>query len=103
MLQYQPTGIFSLSLDPGIERGLDRLTESYVIFEANINKAIIIEQKHLWAGGGYEQLSELFGGKKGKPLRTALMRKGYQAVLRKDSEQIILDPNLTTIIRIGNI
>ena len=98
LTQYQPQGIYALEYDEGMEK---YETRPYVIFQANIDKALIVREKSSEANVN-QSLSQLFGGKAEGELRQALMQQGYQAVLYPDSEQIILDPDIIQVIKIGN-
>jgi len=99
LTEYDPKGVYATagggeSLSPYDKR-------PYVVFRADINKALVLEEK-THQENPKQVLSELYGGKTGAQLRNALMKDGYQAVLRPGSEQIILDPSIITIVSVGN-
>jgi hypothetical protein len=91
--QHDPKGIYALAYT-----GQTGETRPYLIFSTDIKRAIILEDKAAHSDTK-EALSKLFGGKTGSALSQALLRAGYQAVLRPGSEQIILDP---TLIKVEN-
>jgi len=90
---YSPKGVFALEYENGMENYTSR---PYVIFSANINKALYFEDFD-----GKEVLYKQLDSKSPSDFRNKLLKLGYQAVLRHDSEQIILDPNIIKIIRWG--
>ena len=103
LTQYDPRGIYALA-GHGNEQYERR---PYVLFAADIRKAIVLEAIGGRLGGSSdanakESLSKLYDGKTGTQLRIALMKDGYQAVLRPGSEQIILDPKIIKVLSVGN-
>jgi hypothetical protein len=96
MTAHDPKGVYAL--EAGDEKYEQR---PYVRFKASIRKALVVIEKDVTTGK--EVLSKLYGGKTGEQLRKALLRDGFQAVLKPGSEQIILDPNIITVEHAGNV
>lgn len=99
LTQYDPTGVYTIAADSGEEK---YETRPYLLLKANIHKALFMEETSS-VTNSKKELSLLFGGKTKAKLRSALMSLGYDAVLRKGSEQIILDPSILTVIEVGNV
>jgi hypothetical protein len=99
MHQHDPRGIFSTTSDNEPETDYQQYDKRpYVIFTANIQKALVVIEKSRTVNSK-EALSRFMGGKTKGHLTRALLKMGYQAVLRQGSEQIILDPRLIQIVR----
>jgi hypothetical protein len=98
LTQNDPTGVYTLAAESGEDK---YETRPFVLLKANIRKALYMEETSSNTNSKKE-LSALFGGKTKAALRKALLRLGYDAVLRKGSEQIILNPQVLTVIAVGN-
>ena len=100
LCNYDPKGVYALDMNYPEEELNSYDTRPYVIFTANISKALVIEEKGITDA---KMCVSQYFGKIGAQLRNLLMKKGYQAILRPKSEQIILDTNIITIVKIGNV
>lgn len=98
LTRFDPTGIYTLDASGNQDK---YETRPYLILKAAIRKALYMEQ--LDGTNLKQELSRLFGDKTKGALRKALMRLGYDAILCKGSEQIILDPSILTVIKVGNV
>ncbi len=92
--RHDPCGVYAIE-DEGFRNG----GSPYVLFEAEIGVALYYSRKDArsWSACGKSTISQIYGNKIGRPLRTALLKDGIEAVF-SDSELIILDPELITII-----
>jgi hypothetical protein len=98
---FDPKGVYCLALDNYQQTEYDK--RPYVIFQAHISKAIVVEEKSGSLISPKQCLSHYFGNKTGGRLTNFLQKKGYQAILRPHSEQIIFDPSIIRIVRVGNV
>lgn len=96
LTKYDPRGVYATSAD-GLDLSKSGDKRPYVVFKANIDKALVLQETSLDANAK-KSLSDMFSGKTGAALRSALLKKGYQAVLRPGSEQIILDPSIVEFV-----
>ena len=97
MWQASPKGVYALA---GGHEQYER--RPWISFKADINKALILEEKAPF-GNAKDTLWKLYGQPTAAQFRNALMKDGYQAILRPGSEQIILDPKIITILDVGNV
>lgn len=90
--QYDPEGIYAFKYDNNI------VQKPHVVFDANLTKAIMLIDKANHQSNAKEMLSLLFNRSNGNILSNQLKRLGYQAVLRPNGEQIIIDLNVVSKI-----
>jgi len=101
LCQFDPKGVYAIDINSPNDELNSYDSRPYVIFTANISKALLIEEKTFV--NAKLCLSKYFNFNTGGKLTNMLLKRGYQAVIRPDSEQIILDPKIITIIKIGNV
>lgn len=87
LVQYDPKGIYCL---PYRENEENNDSRPYIIFSANLVKCLIFSG----SGGsakGKQWLYNYYHAKGSADFSSKLLKDGYQAILSKDSECIILD------------
>ncbi len=93
--RFDPCGVYAIESE-----GFHSASQPYVMFKAYIETALYYNQRDLKLGSlcGKQMISMLYGDKAGRPLRTALMNDGIEALF-SDVEMIILNTGLIEILK----